>query len=57
MNTDDNKVAPENITISMAEYNDLVQDSEFLSCLRNAGVDNWGGYSDAQEAMNEGNEE
>lgn len=27
----------------------LIEDSDFLNCLREAGVDNWGGYEIAQE--------
>lgn len=27
------------------------KDSEFLECLKSAGVDNWDGYSEAQEMM------
>lgn len=27
------------------------EDSEFLECLKSAGVDNWDGYSEAQEMM------
>lgn len=34
----------------------LLDESHFLSCLRNAGVDNWGGFDDAQ-AMYNGEEE
>jgi len=40
------------ITIPQAEYDHLIDDSEFLECLRVAGVDNWEGYSDAQEEYN-----
>lgn len=29
----------------------LNEDSQFLQCLKNAGVDNWDGYSIAQEEM------
>lgn len=36
-------------TISKEEYDELSDDSLFLSCLRGAGVDNWDGYSFAQE--------
>ncbi|MEH6848093.1 MULTISPECIES: hypothetical protein [Bacillus cereus group] len=39
------------VTISRAEYLRLLEDSEFLSCLEAAGVDNWGGYGDAWEMM------
>jgi len=40
----------ETITITKAEYDDLVRDQKFLNCLRRAGVDNWEGYGYAQEA-------
>ena len=38
---------PKTITISEEEYNDLLDDAEFLSALRMAGVDNWDGYDEA----------
>jgi len=50
-------VVEETVTISKAEYERLLEDSEFLSCLEAAGVDNWEGYSYAHEMMNEGEEE
>lgn len=31
----------------------LVEDSNFLNCLRQAGVDNWEGYEYAQELLEE----
>ena len=31
----------------------LEEDSLFLSCLEGAGVDNWSGYGDAQEMLDE----
>jgi hypothetical protein len=34
----------EQITISRAEYNELVADSRELARLHAAGVDNWQGY-------------
>lgn len=43
----------ETVIISKAEYDELMERSEFLSCLQAAGVDNWEGYGDAQEMMNE----
>lgn len=46
----------ETITISLKEYNELLKDSEFLSYLQGAGVDNWEGYDLAVEMMNEANE-
>ena len=44
----------EMITISKKYYDSLVEDSQLLDRLRAAGVDNWGGYS---EAFSEENEE
>lgn len=40
-----------NITISKAEYESLLKDSEKLSALEAAGVDNWEGYDSAMELM------
>lgn len=37
------------VTISAVEYEGLRRDSLLLSCLENAGVDNWGGYEYAME--------
>ena len=39
----------ETVTISKAEYEDLVKASEFLARLMAAGVDNWEGYAFACE--------
>lgn len=33
------------------QQDQLNEDSQFLQCLKNAGVDNWDGYSIAQEEM------
>jgi len=44
-------IAVELVTITNKEYQQLLDDSLFLGCLIGAGVDNWTGYSDAQEAM------
>lgn len=41
----------EEVTISKAEYQQLLNDSEFLGCLMCAGVENWDGYSNAQTMM------
>jgi len=35
------------------EWEQLIQDTWFLECLRSAGVDNWGGYDDAIEMYQE----
>lgn len=43
----------ETVTISKEEYDSLVEDSLFLECLQGAGVDNWQGYDDAIEMMEE----
>lgn len=39
------------ITIAEEEYNRLVEDSEFLEALRDAGVDNWSGFDVAVETL------
>lgn len=39
----------ETVTISKEHYDELIEDQAFLSCLQAAGVDNWDGYSEAQE--------
>jgi hypothetical protein len=41
----------ETVTISKKEYEELVKDSEKLSALEAAGVDNWQGYDNAMEMM------
>lgn len=43
----------ETITISLMEYNTLVEDSNFLTCLRSAGVDNWEGCDYAYDIYEE----
>lgn len=48
------KVQPANTLIVDKEYLSKLEDSvAFLQCLGHAGVDNWSGYSDAQEAFTE----
>ena len=42
----------ETITISKQVYDELLEDSHFLQCLQDAGVDNWDGYDFAREAYN-----
>ena len=39
----------EMITIKKSEYTQLIKDSEWLSYLEGAGVDNWDGFSYAHE--------
>jgi len=44
------------VTIPKKEYESLLEDSNWLNALENAGVDNWGGYNFAQELLEEGQE-
>lgn len=48
------KVDAENnlVTMNLDDYGELFDDSLFLNCLRNAGVDNWDGYDLACEEFN-----
>lgn len=39
--------ATRQVSIDVAEYKVLLQRSEFLGCLEDAGVDNWDGYDQA----------
>ena len=43
----------EQVTISKAEYERLLEDQRFLDALSAAGVDNWDGYSYALEIFHE----
>jgi hypothetical protein len=43
----------DNITITVAKYEELKDDALLLSCLFAAGVDNWQGYDDAIEMYHE----
>lgn len=47
----------ETITIPKTEYDSLKDDSFKLTCLENAGVDNWDGYDFAMEEYNAGEQE
>ena len=38
---------PKTVTISVEEYEELIDDAEFLRALRMAGIDNWDGYDEA----------
>lgn len=49
----DFKVGDAVVVLSEEEYQKLMNDSSFLSCLQGAGVDNWDGYDFAQEAYDE----
>jgi len=39
------------VTITVKEYQSLKESEWELTCLENAGVDNWSGYEYAQELM------
>ena len=41
------------ITISIQEYGKMLDEILFLDCLREAGVDNWEGYSYAYSLYDE----
>ena len=41
------------VTVSADQYEELLEDSMWLSALRAAGVDNWGGYDYAMELLRE----
>lgn len=46
-------VIDDTVSIPRNEYNDLLEDSMFLACLEDQGVDNWDGYQPALEAFME----
>lgn len=43
----------DHVTLSAADYAELMADVNFLRCLEAAGVDNWDGYDFAREAYAE----
>ncbi len=45
------KMTIETITISVKEFNQLLEDSAFLNCLFAVGVDNWAGYDEAIQML------
>lgn len=47
----------EMITITKKEYDRLKEDSEWLGCLEQAGVDNWDGIDNAMEIKREEQED
>lgn len=47
----------EMITITKAEYDRLREDSEWLSWLEGAGVDNWEGFDEARAMRDEAENE
>lgn len=45
------------ITVNKRFFNKLMDDSNFLDCLKACGVDNWTGYSQAVEMFNQQEEQ
>lgn len=45
----------EKIVITQKEYDDLIEDQQWLNCLQNAGVDNWDGFDFAKELLEDYN--
>lgn len=45
------------VNIPRGEYEELLEDSLFLSHLEDVGVDSWEGYGEALQAYNDTNEE
>lgn len=43
--------------LTKERFNDLLESEDFLQCLHACGVDNWEGYSDAQEMQDENEED
>lgn len=41
------------ITISIKEYEELLDDRKRLCALENAGINNWEGYEDAMQACDD----
>jgi len=44
-------MSDEMVRISKKEYERLLEDSQWLCALEAAGVDNWEGYEEAQDAL------
>jgi hypothetical protein len=45
------------VTINVDRYKELLEAEALLDCLKACGVDNWNGWSEAHEMMNEEEEE
>ena len=54
MTTNSAHVEDPTVTILQAEYDQLLEDSRFLECLRRNGVDNWDWYGEACEEFEVG---
>lgn len=44
------------VTISVSEYEELLEAAAWVSALESAGVNNWEGYEEAQNIYEENNE-
>ena len=53
LNEKEKQESSETVTISKKEYEQLLEDSKFLQALRDSGVDNWEGYSEAYRILAE----
>lgn len=43
----------ESVAVPVEKYKEMLERLEFLNCLEACGVDNWEGYSDAGQMMEE----
>ena len=50
-------MSKETVTITKEEYDDLVENYQWLCALESAGVDNWCSYDHAKEILKEWGEE
>lgn len=41
------------VTLTIKEYDEMIEQLRFLDCLEACGVDNWQGYEDAHDMMDE----
>ena len=57
MSVDKITEAMDTVEITKKEYDQLIKDSEWLSCLEAAGVDNWEGIDEAINMLHEGEDE
>jgi hypothetical protein len=53
----EDEINEDTVTITKKEYEQLLEDSKWLSCLESAGVDNWAGYDYAVDLMRENESE
>jgi hypothetical protein len=51
MSAKDLTAEEQTVTISLREYNELLEAYRWLHCLEDAGVDNWSGIDHAQSLL------